>query len=92
MTITGQTLKKNVESAPDFPSDQTIIKPFSQPIKETGHIQILRGSLAPRGCVGKITGKECLRFVGKAKAYDAEDLFMRHSSAARSKRARRRSS
>ncbi|EXJ94026.1 dihydroxy-acid dehydratase, mitochondrial [Capronia coronata CBS 617.96] len=76
MTVTGQTLKKNVESAPDFPSDQTIIRPFSQPIKKTGHIQILRGSLAPGGSVGKITGKEGLRFVGKAKVYDAEDLFV----------------
>jgi dihydroxy-acid dehydratase len=76
MTITGQTLKKNVENAPDFPSDQTIIKPFSDPIKQTGHIQILRGSLAPGGSVGKITGKEGLRFVGKAKVYDAEDLFI----------------
>jgi dihydroxy-acid dehydratase len=76
MTITGQTLKKNVENAPDFPSDQTIIKPFSNPIKQTGHIQILRGSLAPGGSVGKITGKEGLRFVGKAKVYDAEDLFI----------------
>ncbi len=76
MTITGQTLKKNVENAPDFPSDQTIIKPFSDPIKPTGHIQILRGSLAPGGSVGKITGKEGLRFTGKAKVYDAEDLFI----------------
>lgn len=76
MTVTGQTLKKNVESAPDFPSDQTIVRPFSKPIKETGHIQILRGSLAPGGSVGKITGKEGLRFAGKAKVYDAEDLFV----------------
>jgi dihydroxy-acid dehydratase len=76
MTVTGQTLKKNVESAPDFPSDQTIIKPLSQPIKKTGHLQILRGSLAPGGSVGKITGKEGLRFTGKAKVYDAEDLFI----------------
>jgi dihydroxy-acid dehydratase len=76
MTVTGQSLKKNVESAADFPSDQTIIKPFSQPIKKTGHIQILRGSLAPGGSVGKITGKEGLRFTGKAKVYDAEDLFI----------------
>jgi dihydroxy-acid dehydratase len=75
-TITGQTLRKNVESAPDFPSDQTIIKPFTQPIKKTGHIQILRGSLAPGGSVGKITGKEGLRFEGKARVYDAEDLFI----------------
>ncbi|KAL2064235.1 hypothetical protein VTL71DRAFT_4729 [Oculimacula yallundae] len=76
MTVTGQTLAKNLESAPDFPSDQTVIRPFSNPIKETGHIQILRGSLAPGGSVGKITGKEGLRFVGKAKCYDAEDDFI----------------
>jgi dihydroxy-acid dehydratase len=76
MTVTGQTLAKNVENARDFPSDQTIIRPFNNPIKKTGHIQILRGSLAPGGSVGKITGKEGLQFVGKAKVYDAEDLFI----------------
>lgn len=76
MTVTGQTLAKNLENVPDFPSDQTIIRPLSNPIKETGHIQILRGSLAPGGSVGKITGKEGLRFVGKAKVYDAEDDFI----------------
>lgn len=73
MTVTGQTLAKNLESASDFPSDQSIIRPFNNPIKSTGHIQILRGSLAPGGCVGKITGKEGLRFVGRAKVYDSED-------------------
>ncbi|KAH8803215.1 dihydroxy-acid/6-phosphogluconate dehydratase [Xylogone sp. PMI_703] len=77
MTVTGQTLAKNLESAPDFPSDQEIIRPFSNPIKPTGHIQILRGSLAPGGSVGKITGKEGLRFEGKAKCYDAEDDFIK---------------
>lgn len=76
MTVTGNTLAKNVENVPDLPSDQTIIRPFSNPIKPTGHIQILRGSLAPGGSVGKITGKEGLKFVGKAKVYDAEDLFI----------------
>lgn len=76
MTVTGQTLAENLESAPDFPSDQTIIKPFTTPIKPTGHIQILRGSLAPGGSVGKITGKEGTRFVGKAKVYDDEDDFV----------------
>ena len=76
MTVTGQTLAENVGSAPDFPLDQTIIKPFSAPIKSTGHIQILRGSLAPGGSVGKITGKEGTRFVGKAKVYDDEDDFV----------------
>lgn len=73
MTVTGQTLAENLKTAPDFPSDQTIIRPLSNPIKETGHIQILRGSLAPGGCVGKITGKEGLRFAGKACVFDSED-------------------
>lgn len=77
MTVTGQTLAKNAENAPDFPSDQTIIRPFNDPIKKTGHIQILRGSLAPGGSVGKITGKEGLKFTGKAKVYDEEDLFIK---------------
>jgi dihydroxy-acid dehydratase len=76
VTATGKTMKQNVENAPDFPADQKIIRPLSNPIKPTGHIQILRGSLAPGGSVGKITGKEGLRFEGKAKCYDAEDLFI----------------
>ncbi|KAF2163286.1 hypothetical protein M409DRAFT_68573 [Zasmidium cellare ATCC 36951] len=76
ITVTGRTLKENVENAPDFPSDQEIIRPFSNPIKKTGHICILRGSLAPGGSVGKITGKEGTVFTGKAKCYDAEDDFI----------------
>lgn len=76
MTVTGKTLRENVEQAPDFPPDQDLIRPLSDPIKKSGHIQILRGSLAPGGAVGKITGKEGLRFVGRAKVYDAEDDFI----------------
>ncbi|KAL8727884.1 MAG: hypothetical protein Q9166_005761 [cf. Caloplaca sp. 2 TL-2023] len=73
MTVTGETLAKNLEKVPDFPSDQVIIKPMSTPIKSTGHIQILRGSLAPGGCVGKITGKEGTKFMGKARVFESED-------------------
>ncbi len=76
MTVTGKTLAENMAEVPDFPVDQGIIRPLSNPIKKTGHIQILRGSLAPGGAVGKITGKEGTRFVGKAKVYDAEDDFV----------------
>ncbi|KAL4893007.1 dihydroxy-acid/6-phosphogluconate dehydratase [Aspergillus ambiguus] len=76
MTVTGQTLAKNLENVPDFPEDQKIIRPLSNPIKETGHIQILRGSLAPGGSVGKITGKEGLVFTGKARVFDHEDDFI----------------
>lgn len=75
ITVTGKTLAENVEKVPDFPDDQKIIRPLSQPIKETGHIQILRGSLAPEGCVGKITGKEGTVFKGKARVFDDEDAF-----------------
>ncbi|KAK0735417.1 dihydroxy-acid/6-phosphogluconate dehydratase [Apiosordaria backusii] len=76
VTVTGKTMKQNVDAYPDFPAEQKIIRPMSNPIKPTGHIQILRGSLAPGGCVGKITGKEGLRFEGTAKVYDYEDGFI----------------
>ena len=75
-TVTGKTMAQNVESWKSFPSDQPIIRPFSNPIKPTGHIQILRGSLAPGGSVGKITGKEGLVFIGKARCYNQEDDFI----------------
>ncbi|RCI16159.1 hypothetical protein L249_1813, partial [Ophiocordyceps polyrhachis-furcata BCC 54312] len=76
ITVTGKTMRQNVETVPDFPADQTIIRPLSSPIKPTGHIQILRGSLAPGGCVGKITGKEGLRFAGKARVFNCESDFI----------------
>lgn len=75
-TVTGKSMKENLDKFKDFPSDQPIIRPLSSPIKPTGHIQILRGSLAPGGSVAKITGKEGLVFEGKAKVYDAEDDFI----------------
>ena len=76
MTVTGKTLAQNLENVPDFPADQTIIRPLNHPIKETGHLQILYGSLAPGGCVGKITGKEGTRFEGKARVFDSEDSMV----------------
>ncbi|KGO75200.1 Aconitase/3-isopropylmalate dehydratase, swivel [Penicillium italicum] len=76
MTVTGQTMAQNLEKLPGFPEDQKIIRPFSNPIKKTGHIQILRGSLAPGGSVGKITGKEGMTFTGKARVFDREDDFI----------------
>ncbi|KAI1076597.1 dihydroxy-acid/6-phosphogluconate dehydratase [Whalleya microplaca] len=76
ITVTGKTMKQNVDAWPSMPSGQDIIRPLSNPLKQTGHIQILRGSLAPGGSVGKITGKEGLKFTGKAKCYDQEDAFI----------------
>jgi dihydroxy-acid dehydratase len=71
-TVTGKTLAENIESYPSLPQDQTIIRPLDQPIKSTGHIEILRGNLAPGGAVAKLTGKEGLRFVGKALVFNKE--------------------
>ncbi|KIW88989.1 dihydroxy-acid dehydratase [Cladophialophora bantiana CBS 173.52] len=71
-TVTGKTLAENVASWPSLPSDQVIIKSLDSPIKESGHIQILRGNFAPAGAVAKITGKEGLRFTGKARCFEKE--------------------
>ncbi len=73
MTVTGNTLAENLESLPGLKSGQTIVATIEKPIKESGHIRILRGSLAPEGAVAKITGKEGLQFSGPAKIYDSEE-------------------
>lgn len=74
-TVTGKTLAENVASFPSLPQDQVIVKDLKSPIKSSGHIQILRGNLAPAGAVAKITGKEGLKFVGKAMCFDKEYLL-----------------
>ncbi|KAH8812035.1 dihydroxy-acid dehydratase-like protein [Xylogone sp. PMI_703] len=71
-TVTGKTLAENIESFPSLPQDQVIIRPLNNPIKKTGHLQILRGNLAPGGAVAKITGKEGLVFTGKARVFNKE--------------------
>ena len=73
MTVTGKTLEENLSKikSPDLKSSD-IIFPLSNPIKESGHIQILKGNLAEQGCVAKITGKEGLKFSGPAKVFDSE--------------------
>jgi dihydroxy-acid dehydratase len=73
LTVTGQTLAQNLADVPDLPEGQEIIRPLADPIKESGHIQILRGNLAPDGAVAKITGKEGLVFKGTANVFDSEE-------------------
>ena len=58
---------------PGLAPGQPIVRPLSNPIKASGHIQILKGNLAPDGAVAKITGKEGLRFAGPARVYDSEE-------------------
>lgn len=77
MTVTGKTVAENLEALPGLAKGQEVIRPLSKPIKKTGHIQILFGSLAPEGAVAKITGKEGLRFEGPAKCFDSEELMLK---------------
>jgi dihydroxy-acid dehydratase len=76
LTVTGQTVAQNLADVPDLAAGQEIIQPLEKPIKETGHIQILRGNLAPEGAVAKITGKEGLVFTGTAKTFDSEEAML----------------
>ncbi|HEX4130300.1 MAG TPA: dihydroxy-acid dehydratase [Pirellulales bacterium] len=73
ITCTGRTLAENLAELPGLAAGQEIVHPVERPIKPSGHIQILRGNLAPEGAVAKITGKEGERFSGPAKVYDAEE-------------------
>ena len=73
LTVTGKTLAENLEEMPDLSEGQTVIHPLSDPIKKTGHLNILYGNLAEEGAVAKITGKEGERFTGPAKVFDSEE-------------------
>jgi dihydroxy-acid dehydratase len=76
ITVTGKTLAENLAPLPGLAPGQAIVRPWEDPIKETGHIQILRGSLAPDGAVAKITGKEGLSFSGPAQVFDREEAMI----------------
>jgi len=77
LTVTGNTLAENVADLPGLKAGQKIVHAVSEPIKPTGHIRILRGSLAPDGAVAKITGKEGLQFSGPAKVFDSEEEMLK---------------
>ncbi len=72
MTVTGKTIAENLKDIKPFSKDQDIVAPLSNPIKESGHIQILYGNLASEGAVAKITGKEGFVFRGQARVFDSE--------------------
>lgn len=76
VTCTGQTLEQNIAELPGLSDNGKVIFPVEQPIKETAHLQILRGNLAPDGAVGKITGKEGVRFKGPARCFDGEEAML----------------
>jgi dihydroxy-acid dehydratase len=77
ITVTGKALAENLRDLPGLATGQQVIRPWDEPLKESGHIQILRGSLAPDGAVAKITGKEGLSFAGPARVFDCEEDMLR---------------
>ena len=76
LTVTGKTLAENLANVADYPADQDIIRAFDAPIKKDSHLVILHGNLSPTGAVAKITGKEGLRFAGRARVYHGEEAAL----------------
>ncbi len=77
LTVTGKTLAKNLEQVAPYPEGQEIVRPLDRPIKETSHLVILYGNLAPDGAVAKITGKEGERFTGRARVFHGEEQALK---------------
>ncbi len=76
LTVTGKTIRENLASLPGLSDGQDIIAPLDKPLKDSGHIRILKGNLAPEGAVAKITGKEGLVFSGPARVFDSEEEML----------------
>ena len=77
MTITGRTIAEELEHIPAEPrKDQDVIRPFNKPMYKEGHLAILKGNLAPEGCVAKITGLKNPAITGPARVYDSEKETM----------------
>jgi dihydroxy-acid dehydratase len=84
LTVTGKTLAENLADVPDLNFEtQKIIFPIENPVKKTGHLQILYGNLAEGGSVAKITGKEGERFEGPARVFDGEFELIKGISSGR---------
>jgi len=76
MTVTGKTMKENLAKVKPYPAGQDVVRSFANPIKKESHLVILRGNLAPQGAVAKISGKEGLKFTGRARVFESEEQAM----------------
>ena len=76
LTVTGETMAQTLAGVKPYPAGQTIIQPFDRPIKKDSHLVILRGNLASEGAVAKISGKEGLKFTGKARVFNSEEAAL----------------
>jgi dihydroxy-acid dehydratase len=73
LTVTGRTVQQNLEDAPMYMSGQDIVRPLAAPLKQSSHLVILYGNLAPEGAVAKISGHEGERFEGRARVFEGEE-------------------
>jgi dihydroxy-acid dehydratase len=78
LTVTGLTLAENLAGVKPYPEGQQIIMPLDMPVKKDSHLVIMRGNLAPEGAVAKITGKEGMRFTGRARVFHSEEECLKH--------------
>ena len=76
LTVTGKTIAGNLAELPGLKPGQDLITSWDKPLKNTGHLRILRGNLAPEGAVAKITGKEGESFTGVAHCFDSEEEML----------------
>ncbi len=78
VTVTGRTLAAELKDVPDAPrADQDVIRPWGKPLYPHGHLAILKGNLAPEGCVAKITGLKSLKITGPARVFNSENECMK---------------
>ena len=75
MTVTGRTIGEHAAAAQETPG-QRVVRPLADPLKPTGGFAILRGNVAPDGCVVKLAGHERRRHVGPARVFDGEEAAM----------------
>ena len=76
LTVSGRTLAENLAAVRPYPAGQSIVRPLENPLKKDSHLVVLYGNLAPEGAVAKISGKEGLRFQGRARVFGSEELAL----------------
>jgi len=76
ITVTGKTVAENLKNVKPYPAGQDVVRGFDDPIKKDSHLVVLYGNLAPNGAVAKISGKEGLKFTGKARVFESEETAL----------------
>ena len=76
LTVTGQTVAENLKDVQPYPTGQDVVRGFDNPVKKDSHLVVLYGNLAPSGAVAKISGKEGLKFTGRARVFESEETAL----------------